>query len=318
MSHLERIGSRIKVSLESEDGFFGRECPNEDCLGYFKVHIGTGLKGENLPCFCPYCGHMGDHKTFFTQEQIEYAQSVALNKITGAILKDLKEMEFKHDLGFFKMEMKVKGQPQPIKRYREKDLETEVTCEKCTLEYSIYGVFAFCPDCGSHNSLQMLYKNFELAQKEVDLAETAEEEMRDFLLSDALKNAVSAFDGFGREAVLINSKKFYVKDTGPNEITISFQNLLKAQKRINDIFGFDFLLKITQTEINFLNRCFQKRHVLTHRMSVVDQEYLDLTGDVDEVVGRKVSLKKDEVISLINILKELGQNLINEFLKKEN
>ena len=35
----------IKFSIpikNDEEGFFGRECPNEECLGYFKVELGTG------------------------------------------------------------------------------------------------------------------------------------------------------------------------------------------------------------------------------------------------------------------------------------
>ena len=43
----------------------------------------------------------------------------------------------------------------------EKQLETEVVCVNCTLRYSVYGVFAFCPDCGQHNSLQILDKNLD-------------------------------------------------------------------------------------------------------------------------------------------------------------
>jgi hypothetical protein len=73
MSHLKKIGDRISVPLEpDEDGYIGRECPDEKCLGYFKVTPGTGVK-DPTPCHCPYCGHTGDNNTFFTREQIEYA-----------------------------------------------------------------------------------------------------------------------------------------------------------------------------------------------------------------------------------------------------
>lgn len=32
----------------------------------------------------------------------------------------------------------------------------------CALSYSVFGLFAFCPDCSSHNSLQILIKNLGL------------------------------------------------------------------------------------------------------------------------------------------------------------
>jgi hypothetical protein len=52
----------------------------------------------------------------------------------------------------------------------DSERETALTCERCTLQYTIYGVFAFCPDCAAHNSLQILKKNFEAS---VDRAKPA-------------------------------------------------------------------------------------------------------------------------------------------------
>src|SRR5713226_4313855 len=76
VSHL--VPNRMTVSIRpDEGGYLGRECP--ECEHYFKITPGTGLKGEDLPCVCPYCGHHNSHDTFFTQDQIEYAQSVAVN-----------------------------------------------------------------------------------------------------------------------------------------------------------------------------------------------------------------------------------------------
>lgn len=76
--NLKRLGNQIAVAIEPDaDGYVGRECPVADCLGYFKITFGTGVKGP-APCYCPYCGHKGESNTFFTQEQIDYAQSVAL------------------------------------------------------------------------------------------------------------------------------------------------------------------------------------------------------------------------------------------------
>ena len=105
---------------------------------------------------------------FFTKAQVEYAKSVVMREVTGALLKDLKTLEFNYrPRGAFGIgiSMKVTGQPTAIRRYREPKLETEVVCEKCTLHYTIYGVFGFCPDCAVHNSLQILNKNLELVQK---------------------------------------------------------------------------------------------------------------------------------------------------------
>ena len=97
MDQLRRLGDSISVSIPpDENGFMGRECPEPDCDGYFKIQSGTGIKGDGLPCHCPYCGHSAGHDQFWTKEQIEYAKSVALRKVTDAFRKDLKKLEFEH------------------------------------------------------------------------------------------------------------------------------------------------------------------------------------------------------------------------------
>lgn len=306
--HLRQLGGRLTIPPD-EDGFTGRECPVSDCLGYFKIQFGTGLKGEGLPCHCPYCGHTDSHNTFWTREQIDYAKSVAVKRVAQAILDDLKSLEFDHrSRGPFgiRMSLKVTGRPHPIHHYREKKLETEVTCDRCTLRYAIYGVFAFCPDCGVHNSLQIVRKNLELASKELALAEAVEPDLADYLVSDALENAVSAFDAFGRERCRIHG----LASSAPAKVNrISFQNLHAARGRVQQALGFDLSQPLSPEEWDFACRSFQKRHLLAHKMGVVDNAYLKATKDSQAVVGRRISIKPDEVTTLITLLEKVAAAL---------
>jgi hypothetical protein len=311
-SHLERLGNKVSVTIPSdESGFTGRECPNKQCKGYFKVRPGTGLHGKNLPCRCPYCGHNGDQDTFWTKAQIKYARSIALQQVLGAFHKDLKQLEFNHPAprrGFgIGISMTVtQGAMPPIRYYREKRLETEVVCEHCTLTYAIYGVFAFCPDCGAHNSRQILGKNLEVAAKIVALAATVEGDLAEHLVGDALENAVSAFDGFGRELCRVHA----AHATNPAQAqSTSFQNLAGAQTNVSTLFGFDMAAGMDMTDWSFAMRCFQKRHLLAHSMGVVDDKYIRATGDPQAVVGRKVVIRAEEVAALIAILRTLGTSL---------
>ena len=156
MRHLQQLGNRISVPITAdEDGFTGRECPNAECEGYFKIVSGTGLEGDGLPCHCPYCGHTAGHDEFWTQEQIRYAKCVAMRRISDAIRKDLKSLEFSQKpRGPFGigLSMKVKtGPPLPIHHYREKELETTVVCTNCTLRYATryMGLSPSAPTAGS-------------------------------------------------------------------------------------------------------------------------------------------------------------------------
>lgn len=313
MGHIRRLGNRISIQIPADEkAFTGRECPQPDCEGYFKIELGTGLKGEGLPCHCPYCGHTAGHDRFWTKEQIEYAKSVAMRKIIEALQNDLKNLEFDHKpKGTFGIgiSMKVKpGRPTPIRYYREKQLETEVVCVNCTLRYSVYGVFAFCPDCGQHNSLEILEKNFDLVGKMLDLAAEAEKELAEKLIENALEDCVSAFDGFGRELCRVHANKA----RNPARVEkLSFQNLEGARANLLDLFGVDLSAEVAPDEWGAAAMGFQKRHLVAHQMGVVDQDYITKTGDTRSVVGRKIGIGVEEVRGLARIIGKLAPRFSN-------
>ncbi len=318
MRDLRNLASQFTISIPpDEGGLIGRECPVPECEGYFKLQLGTGKRGENVPMYCPYCGHeAGSHK-FITKAQAEYAQSVVLRQVTGALLKDLKSLDFNHrPRGAFGIgiSMKVGGQPTPIRHYREKKLETEVVCDRCTLRYAIYGVFGFCPDCGAHNSLQILNKNLELVEKLLAVADTQEQNVAQHLIENALEDCVSAFDGFGRETCRV----FASKATTPKKAAgIHFQNIVGARDRVQDQFGVDFAGKTASADWTHILIAFQKRHLLAHNMGVVDGDYLSATGESHMLLGRKVSVTGPEVRELVSRLQVLGAKLFRSLEAKQ-
>ncbi len=312
--HLKHLEDGIQISMPTdENGLTGRECPNPECLGNFKIKFGTGLQGENLPCHCPYCGRIASHDQFWTQEQLQYIQSIIQNEVSAA-LKEFtqdwdRELRRSTRNSFIKMSMEFKGGHHPIQYYQEKQLETNVICEVCTLEYAIFGVFAFCPDCGTHNSLQILNKNLELVEKEIAFAGTSEDlELTKQLIEDALENAISSFDGFGRATTEAYSNKVSDPEQAKE---ISFQNIESARKKVQALFNFDLANGIHDDDWKFVMRCFQKRHLLAHKMGVIDEEYVKKAQDPHATVGRKIAVKSDEVIRLIGLLKIIGKHLVD-------
>lgn len=60
------VTSRLSIPLDA-DGFFGRECPNRDCLAYFKVHLDDyGLARSAHRLTCPACGTTQSDESFHT------------------------------------------------------------------------------------------------------------------------------------------------------------------------------------------------------------------------------------------------------------
>jgi hypothetical protein len=307
MSNLDELGKPLTLALEpDEEGYVGRQCPLEECRGYFKITVGTGIQ-EPGPCRCPYCGHSEEPGSFLTEAQREYLLSVAWQRIAGALAKDLKALEFDHKpKGMFGIGISLKvteSSLPPIRYYREEKLETHVVCDACTLRYAIFGVFGWCPDCGIHNSLQILLKNLELAKKEIALTESLDTEFADYLTGDALENIVSAFDGFGREVC------------AQENVEIRFQNLVSARARVKERFDYDFASGTASEDWNRVCRVFLKRHLLAHKMGVVDQEYLDRANDPSATLGHKIRIDPDEVRSTARTIEILGRSLFDGILR---
>ncbi|HRI05197.1 MAG TPA: hypothetical protein PLL77_15780, partial [Pyrinomonadaceae bacterium] len=310
--------TRVEVAVpKDEDGFLGRECPALTCEGYFKIKPGTGLTGEDLPCTCPYCGHTGSPNTFWTKEQLEYAKSIAKRKAVEALRNDLKSMEFSHGptgpLGLT-ISMKLKpGTLPPIRQYREKSLETKVTCDSCALNYSVFGVFAYCPDCSVHNSLLILRKNLNLIDRQLTLAESVEEwDLQIHLIEDALENCVSAFDGFARETCLIRALK---SSNAEKCKKLTFQNLLRAASILKELFGIEIAASLTKSDWHVAHVRFMQRHLLAHKAGVVDQKFLEEVGQENGIIGRRISIAQNDVRELLVIVESLGTSLI-EMLPK--
>jgi hypothetical protein len=309
--NLEALERGMHVALPTDDqGYMGRECPQASCEGYFKVKPGTGLTGPDLQCVCPYCGHHGAPDQFFTKEQLEYVKSVALRAVTDALHMDLKQLEFNHKpRGAFGIGLSMKverGAPVPIRHYREKALETHVTCAACTLAYAVYGVFAYCPDCGVHNSVQILKNNLALAKRQVVLAQSLDDaELRRHLIEDALENCVSTFDGFARE----RCKAFASKATDSAKAeNISFQNLPRAGDRARQLWGIDLRQLVGAEKWARAHRLFLRRHLLAHCAGVIDQKYIDESADNSVIVGRRIAILPSDVEELSGLVLEIGES----------
>lgn len=81
----------MSVPLDS-DGFLRRECPT--CEREFKWLPGSGDDADEVTpppdggYYCPYCAIQAPDDQWFTQAQIELAQSIVATQVLGPMLKD--------------------------------------------------------------------------------------------------------------------------------------------------------------------------------------------------------------------------------------
>ena len=314
---------KFSVPIEpDEEGMIGRECPQSNCEKYFKIKGGTGIQ-NNPAMFCPYCCYKGTQDQFFTKEQIEYAQSLALRHVTGMIDRELKKME-RHSFKspFFSLSIKVKSTPSPIKYYVEKKLQENIACENCGCEYAIYGVFAICPDCGNHNIFQIFSKNLNLIKKQLTLEDELNnkfgessrsdidelmKDIREKMVEDTCENAVTVFETFCKEAYRLS------KNDATNPSLRLQGNLFQSLDRTKDIFSSQFNIDIFTSlpgdKIDELYLLFNKRHILTHNLGIIDQKFLQNTGLQQSILSHKVEISKQEVLDAVNTLKVISETI---------
>lgn len=297
-------GDELRISIPPDDeGYTGRECPG--CGKYFKIVFGTGLKGISH-AYCPYCGHKDDTRAFHTREQIEYVQSIARNYISDQIFNTFRSLEGRYPKrrSFINLEIKVKrGDPIPIAEYTEKDLETKLVCVNCTLSYAVYGVFAFCPDCREHNSLQIYLANLDVVTKLLAMIATVDKDIKEALVESCLGKVVSAFDGYGRELCGIYASKAL---DPVKAAKVSFQSVQQARTHVQTHFGFDLAASLSASEWQDIIRLFQKRHLFAHKAGEIDDDYIAKANDRFAIKGHKVTLSHDEIVTLIDQVKRLG------------
>ena len=103
----------MEVSFSTDaDGFLSQECPS--CEQRFKVIFGEG--SEEPISYCPYCGYNGQN-CWYTQEQVDYMQTVAANTALAPEFKKLERQMKRASKEFLKIEMKTdlpKPPPPPM------------------------------------------------------------------------------------------------------------------------------------------------------------------------------------------------------------
>jgi Zn ribbon nucleic-acid-binding protein len=278
--------ARVPLLTDAE-GYVSRLCPS--CGARFRVQ-GDSVPDSVLLMFCVCCGHQGDREDFATPEQIEYAKSLIHHELT----KQFEQTIRKAFRGSKNITLTSRGSLPIVRTYQEKALETPITCDGCKASYDIYGVFAYCPVCGEHNSLQTLKGNLAVIGKMLSHAATGDEDVQKKAVESALGDVVSAFDGFGRHVCERHRAK------------MSFQSIVDARTKFMSKFGTDFAAGLSATEWAAVVRGFNKRHLIAHTAGVIDQKYIDNTGDTSAVVGRRVTVSASEVEELAEMIGRLG------------
>lgn len=308
----------IKI-ISDEKGYLDRECPHKECEFVFKIQIKDWEdKVSNEEVYCPRCGHVASSDQWWTKQQLEKIQEIAMqwamSKIDNTIKKSFKKVSRQSNKYFkikYKPGKKITFQNNPIGQQEEWELE--IICNQCGTETSVIGTAYFCPCCG-HNAIDRVFSEslnririqlnsldemFEMLEEinDKDIATNIVQNMKE----NCIKDIISAFQKFAMESFNKKCKK----KVRPND----FQIVEKGSNLFEENYGNGYDEWLTSTEISFMNLMFQRRHILEHNNGIVDAKYIQKSGDRTYSVGQRIVCKKDNVLNLLNIIKKLSDNI---------
>ncbi len=294
----------MELQLEmftDDNGMYGRECP--ECEGYFKVKGGTGLDIDIMTC--PYCGTRTNADEFFTKDQIEYIHSIVLNEVGKLVHKSFKSLERENRKGFVTFKVNDSLKRLPLKNYAEQELQTNTKCDTCDLEYAIFSVFSYCPDCGQSSTFQVFKRSLDSLRKQLKAFTTLDIEDNDFLqevLEGIFKNTISKFDGLGKQ----------LKDKLPSSLEkrrSPFQNLFILNIELTKHTNINLGAFIGEDTLSEVIKLFQVRHILEHNYGQVDDEYIEKTGELFRKSGERYIISVQETYFLLDTIEKLGEHL---------
>ncbi|MEQ8191444.1 MAG: hypothetical protein ABRQ39_25995 [Candidatus Eremiobacterota bacterium] len=305
--------------IADENGYCDKECPSEECKFQFKVYAEDWknlFKDEAV--YCPFCRHKAISNSWWTTEQIENAKRQAIRYIEGKLSTALKRGAETFNRrqpkdSFISISLKVSGfRPEhyfvPITG--KEAMELKIQCEKCNARYSVIGSAFFCPCCG-YNSVERTFddaiKKVEAKLDNLNLIRTAlikagkkddAELTCRSLIESGLTDCVVAFQRFLEE---IYKKQNNVKQPPFNV----FQRIEDGSKLWKDLLQEGYEDWLTQEEMNELKLLFQKRHLLAHCEGLVDQKYIDKSGDKAYQVGQRIVVKEKDVRTLAILVRKI-------------
>jgi uncharacterized Zn-finger protein len=266
------------ITFPSEAGFIGRQCSSASCGRYFKVHENS-LREE---MYCPYCGQRFHRDDLFTNDQLKHAeeQGVELAKeyMYGEIDKMFARMSGRFRSGSVRMtHTPIRYRAKPVTAaYREKAVDSELSCPDCSALFQVFGVFGYCPGCRSEN--QAVYDaNLSILRRELAAATDQGRALR-----HAYSDLVSSFEYFclGRA-----SEEFR---------KIQFQDLFEARRAFKEQRGVDILSRLSAGEVLTLRRVFQKRHAHIHNRGIIGERYVRKVPEDAKLLGQPAQLSLEE------------------------
>ncbi|HEY2587688.1 MAG TPA: hypothetical protein VGI81_18220 [Tepidisphaeraceae bacterium] len=318
---------RVSISVPVDDGgFYDRQCPSTECWGAFKVHFDDWRdKVSDARAFCPFCRHEATSDQWHTEAQEEHIRTAALAEMSrlvqGALQRGVAQSrQARIGGGPFSISMSLSYRPGHIPSVvpasASEMLRQNFTCEECGCRYASLGASFFCPACG-HNSAASSFDNtLETVRRTIGVLEHLRGTLEQNVNADTARDAVRQIleDQFARLVGAFERVNEALFDKLPNATQFAkkgsiFQRVDDASQLWRNASGAGYDTFLSATELQRMKILFQRRHVLSHRQGIVDQAYIDKSGDMSYSVGQRLVVRDVEVLELVELLAKLTSGL---------
>lgn len=298
----------VTACIQSDQqGMWGRNCPH--CNKYFRTnHVVPEIT------HCPYCAEVAPSIAFISKDQQVY-----LTACYDTFARAYRERKTA-SIG----EENVTD-TKSTWHYSEVKQQFHFKCEAdgCRIETDILGDYGFCPKCGRTNARKLFNEEIErlLARWKETNQNVTDRNVRKEVWEDLTVKCVSALEPFSRHVRL---KLFLLPMTTRRRKQLedlSFQKPVTADDSLMKWFDIGLLewpgnatipkRTIPPDEVAFIKKMVQRRHILIHNRGIVDQEYLDLSGDNIFALGERIRIRSGEAKRFLEQVREMGLNLLD-------
>lgn len=292
-----------------EQGMWGRNCPS--CRKYFRS---THVMGPVDVTFCPYCARSDACLAFVSKEQLGYVQAFYDAYARAYIGRATTRL----DMGEI-------TDLTPAWHYSEEKQQFHFICgtPDCQTQTDILGRYGYCPRCGRTNARKLFAAEMDEMLRRLDeTCNTVQDRnARGETWEDMTVKSVSKFEALAkhlRNALL----RFPMTPNRRKALEgLNFQRPLDADNSLSNWFDIGLLRSaaspahpwsaMAASEPPFIGKMFQKRHILSHNDGIVDQDYLDLSGDTTVRLGERIRVRSKEARRFLEGIRQMGENFLN-------
>ena len=287
------VPSCLPVLIGSDSqGKFGHHCPQ--CRGYWR--------SGSSPIICPYCAGRFKSYQLLSNAQRQYVERYC--DVLSNALEDPEDSEIVIDMDEV-ADAVGKETEKPSFYVSEESQQHKFTCAACDEFNDILGRYGYCSTCGTRNDI-------------VDFESHSIPEIRDRLNADdlpenCLRDAVSEFESYMAQGALQLIKLVPLSRQRQDRLSKSFHHLEETHNIFLNWFDIDIFIGMNQSEQDATTRMFYRRHIYEHNGGVVDQKYLDKSGDTDVRVNQRIKESKGSVHDFLGSLVKMARNYHNGF-----